>query len=109
MIYSIDYYTYEYGVLRGLTDIFNEITITISSDTYKAYKTMRNNLGELENKVTSQWDGERYLTFNLAKDFRVGIEEKVILDAFNNGTPIEVTTIIVADKIKSEWLKLICK
>jgi hypothetical protein len=81
----------------------------MSSDTYKTYKTIRNDLGELENKVTTQWDGARYLTFNLSKDFHVGIEEKVILDAYNNGTPIETTMLLVADKIKSEWLKLICK
>lgn len=109
MVYPIDYYTYEYGVLRGLTDVFNEITVTISSDTYKAYRKIRNDLGKLENKVISQWDGARHLTLNLTKDFHVGINEDIIHDAYNNNIPIEITTQHVADKIKTEWLKIICK
>jgi hypothetical protein len=39
----------------------------------------------------------------------IDMSENVIMNEFNINTPPEETTTIVADIIKSEWLKLICK
>ena len=109
MIYSIDYYTYEYAVFRGLTEVFKEITITLSSDTYKAYSTIRDGSGDLKQKVVSQFDGDRNITVNLINDFKVGVEEKLLINDLNNNVPIETVTQNIVELIKSEWLEQICK
>jgi hypothetical protein len=95
--------------LRKLIDVFKEITLTITSDDYYAYNTIRNKLGVLEQVKVAQLRGERNLSFLLTKDTNISINENVIMNEFKKNTPPEETTLIVADIIKSEWLKLICK
>lgn len=103
------YYTYEYCVLRGLSDIFKELTITRLSDSTFVYAMIRSDLGSPESKVLKKVSRPERLVFELSKDFQVKLDEKVIRDAYNNGISEIATTQFISDKIKSEWLKVICK
>ena len=58
MSYFASYYAYEYGVLMTLNDVLKIESIDIDSETWEATKTIRNEFGELENKVVKKIKGE---------------------------------------------------
>lgn len=109
-MFTANYYAYEYGVMIGLTDIFKDIQLNLSSDVFTAYTTKRNeNTRMLEQLPVMSYNGDRIITFKLPKDVDISIKEDVVIEMYNNETPIEEATAIVADIIKSEWLKIILK
>lgn len=109
MQYDIDYFTYEYGVLRGLFDIFREVTFSVSSDALEAYRTTRDDLGQLEKKIITQWESGRSITINLPHDLHVNILSSTLEKLYEEKVSIEEGTLLVADVIKKEWLSIICK
>lgn len=110
MLFTTDYYAYEYGVMIGLTNIFKDIQLNLSSEIYTAYTTKRNeNTRMLEQTSVMSYNGDRILTFKIPKEVNISIKEGVVIELYNKETPIDQATAIVSDIIKSEWLKIIIK
>ena len=110
MLFTTDYYAYEYGVMIGLTNTFKDIQLNLSSETYTAYTTKRNeNTKMLEQTPIMSYNGDRILTFKMPKDFSISIKEDVVIELYNKETPIDQATSTVSDIIKAEWLKIIIK
>ena len=109
-MFTANYYAYEYGVMIGLTDIFKDIQLNLSSDVFTAYTTKRNeNTRMLEQVPVMSCNRDRILTFKLPKEVNISINENVVIEMYNKETPIKEATAIVSDIIKEEWLKIILK
>lgn len=101
---QIDYYAYEYSVIRRLMNIF-KIESVCHEKEVEDIKGWVNENGKLENKTLSTIVLNDYIKLNFKLDWKYCFNTKIIVDAFDENVNIEDVVNVIKKEIEHDWLK----